>query len=127
MTGDRMRKTGLLISRAAQQKKIGMISSGTARVKLVLVKGDASAVANSTIKTGGKEIFTVQLASYDTKSAADRKARSIKNAWVASARAKGKTVYRVYYGRYSNKSSADKARKSLAGRGLKGFVKQVQN
>lgn len=103
-------------------KKIDMLGSGTARVRLFIVQGnerEANTRANS------DELFAVQVASFNDVKSAEAKASTIKNAWVKSYKVDGKTVFRVYVGRFSSKNAAAEHARRLKRDGIDGFVKQI--
>lgn len=107
-------------------RRIDMIDSGVAPVKLVLVKSDRP------LQTRGEgnireEQFTIQLASFSTRTDAETFSRTIANSRVFVAELNNQTVYRVYYGRYSNRTEANRALEQIERRGMEGFVKQIQN
>ncbi len=111
------------LSRKAAQE-MDMIGPGTAPVRLILVeKGDAPVHA-STIR---RELFTVQIGSYQSRSDARKKASSVRGATVEQRVANGKTVYRVYYGAYKSREQAERILRRLQSKGIQGYVKQYQN
>lgn len=113
-----------LSKRAAEE--IDMVDSGVAQVELILIE------AGGEIQTSrgdlNREIYTVQVASYDNSSDAESTVEDIgRGARVEQANVNGKTVYRVYFGDYTRKSRAERAQRRLSRLGYDGFVKQVQN
>jgi rare lipoprotein A len=111
------------VSKAAAQQ-LGMMQTGTAPVKLLVKKapGDENVLR---AKASASAAFTVQLASYNTRKQAESKAKSYPDGWVSEARRDGALVYRVCSGRFSAKEDAERHQKSLAARGMMGFVKQI--
>lgn len=111
-----------LSRRAAQD--IDMIGPGTAPVRLTLMeKGDAP-VHPSTIR---RELFTVQIGSYESRKDARQKASTVRGATVEQRVANGKTVFRVYYGAYKSREQAERILRRLNAKGIQGYVKQYQN
>jgi rare lipoprotein A len=113
-----------LSKRAA--RKLGMLSTGTAHVKLYLVKGNVSKQQHRAARSHQSEQFTIQLASYQNRSNAKQKAAQIRGARVAAVKVGRKTVYRVYYGKYNSKDAARRQLSKLKRRGVDGFIKQMQ-
>lgn len=105
-------------------KRVGMINSGTAKVRLQVLSapplGSSGAIS-------GAERWGVQVASYETKSDAERRQRQISGAYILKAKVKRKMYYRVFVGKYDSKNDAERKRKDLRRKGIKGFVKQLQN
>lgn len=113
-----------LSKRAA--RKIGMLSSGTARVRLYLISSPGNVNTRSAKKSvAAGEQFTVQVGSFGSKRLAKQKSSNIRGSRVDAVRVKGKTVYRVYYGSFGSKDQAQRAMRKLKRRGIDGFVKQV--
>ena len=111
-----------LSRRAARE--IDMEERGTANVQIVLLKeGDRPITGPVT----NQETFTIQLASFNTRSEALAFANRTDGTRVEQIPLAGKTVYRVYYGTYRTASDARKDQRKLARRGLEGFVKQAEN
>jgi rare lipoprotein A len=108
------------LSRKAAEE-IGMIGSGTAPVRLYIVKGSANEIKESATS----KPFTVQIASYTKKSQAKRKADDVLYGWVKSYRVDGRTVYRVYSGKFRTPEQANSHLKRLKGDNIDGFVKQI--
>ena len=106
-------------------KKLGLMQSGTARVKIIIPRQAVS--QGNTNVSRGKESFGVQVASYNSQKEAEKKARSINDAYVISAKVSGKNVYRVFVGKYANRNDATKKKDELKSKGIDGFVKQLQN
>lgn len=109
------------LSRGAAEQ-LDMIRAGTARVRIELVSSE-----QPVSRRQGRESFTVQVASYTSKSQADDLAKEIRGAFVHQARVEGRTYYRVYVGRFENRNDAERAMNDLKRRGYDGFVKQLQN
>lgn len=111
-----------LSKKAAEE--IGMLGPGTARVELILLKGDLenSRVTNLKIPT-----YTVQLESFSNKDRAYRHSQKIKGSRVEKIKLGDKTVYRVYYGIYTDEYKARKKKDELKQNGFSGYVKQIQN
>ncbi len=106
-------------------RKIDMENAGIARVRLELIKeGDRPVTRNNARSV---ERFTIQLASFNSKSEARRASRDIRGSRVQEVRTANNTVYRVYYGTYRNKRNADRALARLKQHGHDGFVKQLEN
>ncbi|MEX0685057.1 MAG: septal ring lytic transglycosylase RlpA family protein [Balneolales bacterium] len=110
-----------LSQKAAQ--RIDMIDSGIASVRIFLID------SKEPISSRGisKEVFTVQVASFDNRDDARRHSKGIRGSRVERARLGDRTVYRVYYGSYRNTKGAEDALAKLRRNGYDGFVKQEQN
>jgi len=106
----------------AAAKKIGITKTGTANVKLLLVKGD---LENSSKKISSGEQFSVQLASYSDSKSAEQNAKKIPKSFVLKGEANGQTVFRVYSGKFNTSNEAKKWQRTLKEKGLNGFVKQL--
>lgn len=111
------------LSKAAAQK-LGMIETGTARVK-IYVPVNAPAAVRSRDPNREPE-YTVQLGSFSSKADAEAKAAKVPGGWIAKAALNGKTVFRVNSGRFSTMADADIHRLTIQKNGLKGFVKQIE-
>lgn len=109
------------LSRAAA-REVGMIGSGTARVRIDVLKPGGPMIGDLS-----REIFAVQIASLTDPESARSRANEIRGGWVQPARVDGQRVYRVMVGRYGNREQAEEAMLDLKSRGVDGFVKQVQN
>lgn len=107
-------------------RRIDMIESGTAPVRLILVRSEKP------IRTVGpgnirQEEFTIQLGSFNRRPDAEAYANQIRRAIVVSAEVDGRRFYRVYYGRYRNTRDAQRDLNKLQRDGHDGFVRQLQN
>lgn len=104
---------------------LGMIHSGTASVRISLVReGDRPVTEQN---SSSRETFTIQLASFESNSEAEAKAESITGARVEEVRLNDKSIFRVYYGTYYSVEEARAAESSLKEDGIIGFVKQLEN
>ena len=112
-----------LSRRAAEE--IDMIGSGTAEVRVILLEDGDRKI--STSSTTSKPTFTVQIASFENRSEAERHASGINGSRVEQARINGRTYFRVFYGVYQSEEAARSAHRELQQRGVNGFVKQVEN
>lgn len=110
------------LSRAAASR-IDMIQSGTANVRLIVLQSPEQIDRNR----HSYEIFTVQVASFDSRREAEQLATRIRNGWVEQATVNSRQVFRVYVGQFSDRNQANRVRRTLNRQGLSGFVKQVQN
>lgn len=106
-------------------RKLGMLQTGTARVRLV-ARG-VKATQGNVKASRSQEQFSVQIASFNSKREADSRARKVKGAFVVPAKVGRKTVYRVFVGKYNNRDAANSKLKELKRQGIDGFVKQLQN
>ncbi len=104
-----------------------MIGPGTARVKLVLVRGNAANVHKNLSYNKGVGLFAVQIGAYSDRVAADQKTRQVHGSWIQDVRVNGQRIYRVYYGKFDNEDKAIRAKKELSRKGIRGFVKEIQN
>lgn len=105
-------------------RKLGMIGTGTAHVRLYTLK---DAVPQSSIANIKVPTYTIQLASYNDEAPAFEYAARVRGSRVEVAYIDDITVYRVYYGLYIDKQRANKVRKTLARRDIDGYVTQVEN
>lgn len=112
------------LSRKAAQE-IEMEDAGTAEVKIYLVEEGDRPLSDENLNS--IETFTVQLASFTSKSEAENFISSISDARIETVPVAGETVYRVYYGIYADPEEARDAMQRLRRQGLDGFVKQTQN
>lgn len=104
--------------------EIDMIGPGTANVKLYLVKGD---LKNSRVRDLKVAHYTVQLGSYNDLASAEKRSSEVKGSRVEQIALNGATIFRVYYGTYTDPEKAKKDLKQLQRKGVKGFVKQIEN
>lgn len=111
------------LSRGAA-RRIDMEDAGVAHVRLELVEEGDRPVTRASAKS--TEQFTVQLASYNTKSEAQAASNRINGTRVETVRIGAQTVYRVYYGTYRSVSDARSAQQRLSRNGHDGFVKQIE-
>lgn len=111
------------LSRKAAEE-IDMKNAGTAEVRMELVEEGDRPVTRASATS--KERFTVQLASYNTRSDAETASNEIRGSRVEAVQFGDRTVYRVYYGRYRSESNARRARRDLSRHGHEGFVKQIE-
>ena len=109
------------LSRAAA-RQIRMIGPGTVRVRIEILEAGGPIPDDL-----NREIFSVQVASFNDPEQARKRANELRGGWVQPARADGQRVYRVMVGRYGNREQAEEAMRDLKSRGVDGFVKQVQN
>ena len=114
-----------LSKRAAQ--KLGMIGPGTAHVLLYLVRGNPQDVYASQQANSGSELYTVQIASFQSKADAEEKASHFRASWIDEATVNGKKVYRVYLDHFKSKAEAERALQEMETENINGFVKEVQN
>lgn len=104
---------------------LGMISAGTASVRLSLIKEGDRPVTRQNISS--RETFTIQIASFENRSEAEAKAESITGARVEEVELNNNTLFRVYYGIYYSVDEAKSAESTLKADGISGFVKQIEN
>ncbi|MEO1022872.1 MAG: septal ring lytic transglycosylase RlpA family protein [Bacteroidota bacterium] len=105
-------------------KRMQMIGPGTARVRLYVVEGEADL---SRVKDLKNATYTVQLASYKSKVKADELSGRVRGSRVQSVQVDGETWYRVYMGTFTDVEKAKQEQQRLEGRGIDGFVKQLEN
>lgn len=104
-----------------------MIGPGTARVKLVLVRGNEEHVHKNLSYNNGVGLFAVQIGAYNDREAAVDKSHIINNTWIQDIRVNGRRIYRVYYGKFTREKNALRAQEKLSRKGITGFVKEIQN
>lgn len=112
-----------LSRRAAQQ--IDMIGSGTASVRLMVVREGDRPIDQQNISSS--ETFTIQLAAFESESEAIARSNQISGSRVEQVRVEDKTIFRVYFGSFSNPEEAKNDLDELNRKGIDGFVKQIEN
>jgi len=118
------------LSKAAAEK-VNMIGTGTAPVELYILKrsnssgSSAPSAGSNAYADPDKGSFTIQIASFEKRNHAVRKAASIRGARVKKVRVDGDKIFRVYYGEYNSRKKADKDLKKLKKRGVSGFIKSL--
>jgi len=103
---------------------IQMIGPGTARVRLILLDNGDAPVRPAAIKD---ELFTIQLAAFDSRDEAMAKAKTVRGATVERRVSNGRVIYRVFYGAYKSRKRAESILAQLERRGYSGYVRQYQN
>lgn len=104
---------------------LGMISVGTASVRLSLIEeGDRPVTEQN---SSSRETFTIQIASFQSRSEAEVQAENITGARVEEVNVNNDVLYRVYYGIYYSAEEAKAAESELKAIGINGFVKQIEN
>ncbi|MFO7800385.1 septal ring lytic transglycosylase RlpA family protein [Rhodohalobacter sp.] len=106
-------------------REIEMIDAGTANVEIFLVEEGDRPLSEQNL--GSIETFTVQLASFKSRSEAENFLNQISGARIETIPVAGNTVYRIYYGTYDRPDEARTAMQRLRRQGFDGFVKQTQN
>jgi rare lipoprotein A len=106
-------------------REIDMVDAGTANVEIFLVEEGDRPLSDQNL--GSIETFTVQLASFKSRSEAENFLNQISGARVETVPVAGDTVYRIYYGTYDDPDDARSAMQRLRRQGFDGFVKQTQN
>ena len=104
-----------------------MIGPGTARVKLILLRGNAEDVHKNLTYNKGVGLFAVQIGAYNNRHAAVQKSHFLKDTWIQDIKVNGRRIYRVYYGKFDSEENAIRAKHKLSQRGIDGFVKEIQN
>lgn len=112
------------LSRKAAQR-IDMIGSGTASVRLQVVREGDRPIDQQNISSS--ETFTIQLAAFESESEANVRSKQIDGSRVEKVNVEDKTIFRIYFGTYSNPEEAKEDLKELSRQGIDGFVKQVEN
>ena len=112
-----------LSRRAARE--IDMENTGTANVRIILLEEGDRPVRSGVVTN--QETFTIQLASFNTRSEAEAFVRRTEGTRVEEIPLDGRMVYRVYYGTYRTAIDARDDQRRLARKGLDGFVKQAEN
>lgn len=106
-------------------EEVDMIGAGTANVRIVYLREGDRPISQNNISS--RETFTVQIASFESESEANRHSAEINGSRVERITVSGKTIYRVYYGNYDDVNDARSAMRQLSQSGFSGFVKQVEN
>jgi len=108
------------LSRKAAEE-IQMINVGHTKVDLILLNGKR---LPRNLKVPH---YTVQIGSYKKRSDATKVSVKVKDSEIRKASINGETFYRIYVGLFDNFEEANFKKKSLLRKGIKGFVKQVEN
>lgn len=112
------------LSRQAASE-IEMIGPGTANVQLYLVEGNPDQFQGKDLAVS---TFTVQLGSYENRSAAQKVSNKIDGSRIEKFTLNdGTEVYRIFYGIFTDKGKAEKEQQRLARQGFNGYVKQLEN
>ena len=111
------------LSKAAADN-ISMVQAGTASVKLYLLDRDPNELDVENLKQPG---YTVQVAAYAERQAAEQKAANVSKGWVKKVTVNRKIVYRVYAGKFTTTAQANGFKTTLQKQGISGFVKQIEN
>lgn len=106
-------------------EEVDMIGAGTANVRIVYLREGDRPISQKNISS--RETFTVQMASFENETEANRHSAEINGSRVEQITVSGKTIYRVYYGNYDDVIDARSAMRQLSQSGFSGFVKQVEN
>ena len=111
----------------AAAKKIGIINSGTARVKIEYIGMDEGYARKSAYVPSASDItFTIQVGSFSKRSDAERLRRVLKRkyreVYIDVVSLKGKKYYRVRVGRFSSKNRAYSVAEELEEEGYEVFV-----
>jgi rare lipoprotein A len=94
----------------AAAEKLGMVSSGTAKVRLTVLSESAGHLRTENRDVDiNKGAFGVQLASFSNIEYAKNLAAQIKNSAISEAWVNGKKYYRVQVFGYSTKQAAEKS------------------
>lgn len=112
-----------LSRRAAED--LDMIGTGTASVRLMVVREGDRPVNNQNISS--RETYTIQLGAFESEQEATARSNQISGSRVEKVNSGDKTIFRVYYGTYSSPDAARENLDKLSQKGLEGFVKQVEN
>jgi rare lipoprotein A len=105
-------------------KKIGMLKTGVASVKLYVAK-KALEQADST--NLAMPAFTIQLGSFINKNSAHHLAHKIKGSRVEIVQINDQFRYRVYYGLYTTKQDARQALKEMKKNYKSCFIRRIEN
>lgn len=112
------------LSRKAAQE-IDMIGSGTASVRLMVVREGDRPIDQQNISS--RETFTIQVAAFENESEANARSNQISGSRVEKVTVEDKTIFRVYFGTYQNAEEARADLDELSQRGINGFIKQAEN
>jgi len=118
--GPFVKKRIIDLSRKAAES-IDMIYSGFTEVDLILMNDSK---LPHDLKTTH---YTVQVGSFNRRTDALKYSSRIKNSRVVEATIDGQKYYRVYVGSFKNIDDAKVRNRYLRGKGIEGFVKQVEN
>jgi rare lipoprotein A len=105
-------------------RKIGMLQTGVAQVKLYVAKKALEQPDSSNLST---PTFTIQLGSFTDKKGAYHLSKKIKGSRVETVQIHARLRYRVYYGLYTIKGNARRALKRLKKQYKGCFIQQIEN
>ncbi len=105
-------------------KKLGMIGTGTAHVKLYIAKETSDPSDSSALNV---PTYTLQIGSFKSEERAYYRADQIEGARVEIVHENDHLRYRVYYGLYIHKEAAQKKQKELQQQNYSCFIKQIEN
>jgi rare lipoprotein A len=126
-------RTGAMLVSDAAAEVLGIREDDTRRVRIRrLGPGDPAAPGiwrpgDGTRAADSGAQWAVQLGSFAERRWADRFADRLDGARVERLRVDGHTVYRVYFGRFADRADAEAWRERLAGWGIDGFVKSLDD
>ena len=103
----------------AAAKKLGMIQSGTARVKVVSLEETPSPAEAKSLIPESEQKFTVQLAVFKDRANAEQLKHGLENSWVQPYLVGQSRYYRVMVGRNENFDSALKIKDTVRQQGYR--------
>ena len=126
-------RTGAMLVSDAAAEVLGLRDDDIRRVRIrrlspgdparpgIWQPGDGTRVVDSGAR------WAVQLGSFAERRWAERFADRLDGARIERLRVDGHTVYRVYFGRFADRADAEAWRERLAGWGIDGFVKSLDD
>ncbi|MEM6644979.1 MAG: SPOR domain-containing protein [Bacteroidota bacterium] len=111
-----------VVDRSAGKRQIK--AGGRLELRPRLIQEDEPATPQAPQQN--QALFAVQLGSFATKAAADRRAQVVDDGWVYAVSVDGQNVFRALSGTFDNAADAAERRRALAARGVEGFVKRIR-
>lgn len=87
--------------------------------------GGPTAVSAPLADSVGQGEFTLQVATYESKSAAADMTSKIPNAWIQEVSNQGRRMYRVNYKRFTDRNAALRAQWDLEDLGYKSLIQRL--
>ena len=115
----------------AAARKIGMVNSGVATVKVEVLSDEKSEDIAYNRQAGKGNYYTIQAGAFSSADNAKQQSKKIKAVdrnipvTLKQERVNGRTIHRVITGRFDSRNEADKIRKKLERKGIDGIVKEV--
>lgn len=95
------------------------------RLPLIIVFLTLLALPPRHVRAEGDEVFTLQLATFSSRSQAAAMTEKVPAAWVQEVRKDGQVLYRVNYKKFADRTGAIRAQWDLEDMGYKSFVQRL--